>query len=258
MGLPDFRIVDLIDIVLFAFLVYYIYRLVKGTAAINIFIGIIIFLVIYQITVTLEMKLLGLTLGAFVGAGFIALVVVFQQEIRRFLLMIGTTNFTSRKKLLRQLKFFREDSTAQHHVVDEIVSACFTLSKTKTGALIAIKRDVSMDFAKNTGDNMDILVNAPILRSIFYKNSPLHDGAVIVEDNKITATRAILPVSNSKQIPSRFGLRHRAALGITERTNAIAVIVSEETGQVSLAHEEELETFQDENKLAEKMKTLLS
>lgn len=254
MELPEFRIIDLIDIVLFAALIFYLYRLVKGTVAINIFIGIVIIYLIYQVTVFLEMEMLSRALGAFTGAGVFALIVVFQQEIRRFLLMLGSTNFTSKRRFLRQLRIFKADVNDNDQVVKEIVTACKRMSATKTGALIAIKRDGSLDFLKNSGDSMDIMVNAPIIQSIFYKNSTLHDGAMIIEGNKITATRVILPVSDNRKIPQRFGLRHRAALGLTERSNAIAVIVSEETGQVSLVVNGEFESFEDMEELADKLK----
>jgi uncharacterized protein (TIGR00159 family) len=258
MELPEFRILDLIDIVLFAALIFYIYRLVKGTAAINIFIGIVIIYLIYQVTVFLEMEMLSRALGAFTGAGVFALIVVFQQELRRFLLMLGSTNFTSKRRFLRQLRIFNNDKDNHNNVVDEIVTACKRMSATKTGALIAIKRDGSLDFLKNSGDTMDIVVNAPIIQSIFYKNSTLHDGAMIIEDNKITATRVILPVSDNRKIPQRFGLRHRAALGLTERSNALAIIVSEETGQVSLVINGEFDSYDDMDDLSDKIKSHLA
>ncbi len=257
MELPDFRIIDLVDIVLFAALIFYLYRLVKGTAAINIFIGIVIIYLIYEITLFLKMEMLSRALGAFTGAGVFALIVVFQQELRRFLLMLGSTQFTSKRRFLRQLRFFKEETDNNKAVVDEIIKACKRMSATKTGALIAIKRDGSLDFLKNSGDTMDIVVNAPIIQSIFYKNSTLHDGAMIIEGNKITATRVILPVSDNRKIPQRFGLRHRAALGLTERSNALAIIVSEETGQVSLVIDGAFESYEDMQELATKVKNHL-
>lgn len=254
MELPDFRILDLIDILLVAALTYYLYRLVKGTPAINIFIGIVIIYIIYSITDTLQMELLSRALGAFTGAGVFALIVVFQQEIRKFLLMLGSTNFTSRSGFLKQLRFFKEDIDTDHTAVDEIVKACDAMSQTKTGALIVIKRDGSLEFVKTTGDEQDIVVNAAIIKSIFFKNAPLHDGAMIIEGNRITATRVILPVSNNRKIPQRFGLRHRAAVGITERSNAIAIAVSEETGHISLINNAEFETFENLEDLSVRIK----
>jgi uncharacterized protein (TIGR00159 family) len=258
MELPSFRIIDLIDILLVAAVVFYLYKLVKGTAALNIFIGIFIIYLIYQVTIFMKMEMLSQALGAVTGAGVVALIVVFQQEIRRFLLMLGSTHFTSRKRFFRQLRIFKEDKDNNQKVIVEIVNACKKMSATKTGALIGIKRDGSLEFVKNTGDRQDILVNSSIIQSIFYKNSTLHDGAMIVEGNKITATRVILPISENRKIPQRFGLRHRAALGLTERSSAIAIIVSEETGQISLVHDGEFETYTDTDELAKKIKTHLA
>jgi diadenylate cyclase len=180
MELPGFRIIDLIDILLVAAVVFYLYRLVKGTAALNIFIGIFIIYLIYQLTVFMKMEMLSQALGAVTGAGVVALIVVFQQEIRRFLLMLGSTQFTSRKRFFKQLRIFQEEQDNNQMVVNEIVKACEKMSLTKTGALIGIKRDGSLEFVKNTGDQQDILVNSSIIQSIFYKNSTLHDGAVII------------------------------------------------------------------------------
>jgi len=252
--LPEIRILDVIDILLVAALTFYLYRLVKGTPAINIFIGIVIIYLIYSITDTFKMVLLSRALGAFTGAGVFALIVVFQQEIRTFLLMLGSTNFTSRNGFLKQLRFFKNDAETDHTAVDEIVQACGEMSKTFTGALIVIKRDGSLDFLKKSGDEQDIVVNKTIIKSIFFKNSPLHDGAMVIEDNRITATRVILPVSDNRKIPQRFGLRHRAAVGVTERSNAIAIAVSEETGQISLINNAEFETFENLEDLSIKIK----
>jgi diadenylate cyclase len=238
----DIRIIDIIDIVLVAFLLYYLYRLVKGTVAINIFIGIVILYGIWKLTELLEMQLLSKILGGFLGVGMFALIVVFQQEIRKFLLMLGTTNFSARKKLLQRLNLFTESESQTN--IHAILGACTKMGKSHTGAIIVLQRNNSLEFVKNTGDPMNVEVNQPILESIFYKNSPLHDGALIIEDNTITATRVILPVSNEKNIPSRFGLRHRAALGITEKTDAVCLVVSEENGQISYLKEGDFVLFE--------------
>ena len=226
----EFRFLDILDIALVAILLYYIYRLIKGTAAINIFLGIAIVYLIWKLTVALKMELLSDILGKFLGGGFIALIIVFQQEIRKFLLMVGSTNFAAKKGFLKRFKFstaFKDDNSTTN--VDDLVSACDEMSKTKTGALIILQRNNNLEFVKQTGDKMQAEVNKPLLTSIFYKNSPLHDGAIIIEDNLITATRVILPVEEGVSIPDRFGLRHRAALGITLRSDAVALVVSEET-----------------------------
>ena len=248
---------DILDIVLVAVLLFYIFRLVRGTAAINIFIGIAIIYLIWKLTQALEMELLSDILGKFLGGGFIALIIVFQQEIRKFLLMVGSTNIASKKGWLKHFRLFKSELAANSHI-DEILSFCDEMSKIKTGALIVLKRNNSLEFVKMTGDEMQIQVNKPILKSIFYKNSPLHDGAVIIENNVITATRVILPIDNTVEIPSHFGLRHRAALGITIRSDAVSLVVSEESGQISYINNGAFILFEDLSELAEIIKEDLS
>lgn len=258
LDLINVRILDILDIILVAVLLYYIYKLVKGTAAINIFIGIVIIYLVWKLTQFLAMEMLSSVLGEFIGVGMFALIVVFQQEIRKFLLMIGSTNFGTRKKFLRQLKLIRDTPEETITNIEAIVKACNYMATSYTGALIVIKRNTSLDFVKTTGDFMNVEVNAPIIESIFYKNSPLHDGAMIVEGNTIVATRVILPVSNDRDIPLRFGLRHRAAIGITEKTDALVLIVSEETGQISYIKNGEFVLFKTTEELIGKIKQNLT
>ena len=253
----DIRIIDIVDIVLVAFLLYSVYNLVKGTVAINILVGIIIVYAIYIVTQLLEMALLSRILGGFLGVGMFALIVVFQQEIRKFLLMLGSTNFNARRRLFKKLNIFSGDSGLTINL-EAIVSACKKMSASNTGALIVIQRNNSLDFVKNTGDEMNLEVNQPIIESIFFKNSPLHDGALIIEENRITATRVILPVSNDRKIPLRFGLRHRAAVGITEKTDAVCLVVSEENGQISYLKDGDFVLFEDTDELLKIMKKDLS
>lgn len=229
----EFKITDVIDIVLVAALLYYVYKLVKGTVAINIFIGIVIIWALWKLTELLQMKMISSVVGGFMNIGLIALIIVFQQEIRKFLLMIGSTNFASKRNFIRHFKFLKQEAMPTDTNVDAIIGACEKMSATKTGAIIVMERTNALDFVKVTGDAMNIEVTQPILESIFFKNSPLHDGAAIIQDNFITATRVILPVSNDRNIPLRFGLRHRAAVGISEKTDAICLVVSEETGSIS-------------------------
>jgi uncharacterized protein (TIGR00159 family) len=192
-------------------------------------------------------------LGYLLSGGVIALIIVFQQEIRKFLLMIGTTNFASRRNFLKQLKFLKSEITTETDV-DTLLNACKKMSETKTGALIVLERTNSLDFLINTGDAMNAEMNEVLLESIFYKNSPLHDGATIIRDNFVVATRVVLPVSNSINIPSRFGLRHRAAFGVSEKTDAICLLVSEETGEISYIKDGGFELFIDYNDLVEKLR----
>ncbi len=225
--------VDVVDILLVALLLFYVYKLVKGTVAINIFIGIVIIYIIWKLTDALNMDVLSNILGNFISVGFFALIVVFQQEIRKFLLLIGSTNFASRRNVVRYFKFLNQNKLTSDLNISSLLKACKNMSKEKTGALIILERSNNLEFVKTSGDIADIELTSQILETIFFKNSPLHDGAIVVKNNKITATRVILPVSDSNAIPSRFGLRHRAAIGITEKTDALAVVISEQTGKVS-------------------------
>ncbi|MCG2459711.1 diadenylate cyclase CdaA [Flavobacteriaceae bacterium F89] len=250
----DFRITDLIDIILVAVLLYYIYKLVRGTVAINIFIGIVIVWGFWKLTELLDMKMISSMVGGFMQVGLIALIIVFQQEIRKFLLMIGSSNFATKKGFIRHFKFLKQEGLSTETNIEAILSACEKMASTKTGAIIVIQRNNSLDFVKSSGDKMNIEVNQPILESIFYKNSPLHDGATVIEDNYIVATRVILPVSNERTIPLRFGLRHRAAVGISEKTDALVVVVSEETGQISYVKNGEFILFKDTTELSSLMK----
>jgi|TARA_B100001093_G_scaffold11960_1_gene11087 uncharacterized protein (TIGR00159 family) len=229
----DFTFVDLIDILLVALLLFYAYRLVKGTVAINIFIGIVIFYVIWKLTDILNLDVLSNILGKFISVGFFALIVVFQQEIRKFLLLIGSTNFASRRNVIRYFKFLNQDQESLKIDLTALLSACNKMANEKTGAIIVFERENNLDFLKSTGDEANIEISAQILETIFFKNSPLHDGAIIVNNNFIKATRVVLPVSESTSIPTRFGLRHRAAIGISEKTDAVVLVISEQTGKIS-------------------------
>ncbi len=245
----DFTVLDVLDIVLVAVLLYYVYKLLKGTVAINIFIGIALVVLIWKITQALQMEMLSGLLGALISLGAIAVLIVFQPEVRKFLLMIGSTNFTSKRNFLKQIKFLKTEIHTNMDV-ESIVSACEAMSATKTGMLIVLERTHNLDFVKSTGDTMNIEVNQPVLESIFFKNSPLHDGAIIIKENFIVATRIILPISK-KNLPPRFGLRHRAAIGITEKTDALCLIVSEQTGKMSYIKDGEFVLFNDNNHLIE-------
>jgi len=251
--LLNFTVLDVIDIILVALLLYYVYKLIKGTVAINIFVGIVIIYLIFLLVDALQMKMLTKILGGFMSVGLIALIVVFQPEIRKFLLMIGSTNIGSKSGLTKRLHFLR--TQAIHETKTEtVIAACVKMGSSKTGALIVLERNNNLDFLVSTGDEMNIKVTQPILESIFFKNSPLHDGAIIIANNVIKATRVILPVNNEKNIPERFGLRHRAAIGITEKTDALAIVVSEETGQISYIKNGEFIMYKNTEELIEKIK----
>lgn len=250
----DFKITDILDIILVAVLLYYIYKLVRGSVAINIFIGIVIVWAFWKLTELLGMEMISSIVGAFMQVGLIALIIVFQQEIRKFLLMIGSTNFANKRNFVKHFTFLKQEGLTTNINVDAILSACEKMALSKTGAIIVIERNNSLDFIKSSGDTMSVEVNQPIIESIFYKNSPLHDGAAVITDNYIVATRVILPVSNERNIPLRFGLRHRAAVGITEKTDALTLVVSEETGAISYIKNGEFVLFDNINKLGAMLK----
>lgn len=253
----DFKIIDIVDIILVAGLLYYAYKLVRGTAAINIFIGIVVVYLLWKLTLALQMKMVSSIIGGFMNIGLIALIVVFQQEIRKFLLMIGSTNFTGRKRFFRNFKFLKHDELNTETNIDAIIAACEKMSTTRTGAILVIERSNNLDFVKYSGDKMNIEITQPIIESIFYKNSPLHDGAAIIQGNYIVATRVILPVSNERNIPQRFGLRHRAAVGISEKTDALVLVVSEETGQISYIKNGEFVLYENLDALSIMLKKAL-
>ena len=237
LGFLSIRLLDIIDILLVAFLLYKIYELLKGTSAMNVFIGIVAIYILWWLFVKVfEMQLLGAILGQVMSVGVLALIIVFQQEVRRFLILLGSNSIIGKnvipKKIFSWSSNAAEASTLN---VTPIVKACSSMAKTKTGALIIVARTTDMKFYESTGDLMDADVSKRLLESIFFKNSPMHDGAVIIENNKIKAARCVLPVTENTELPAHYGMRHRAALGITEQSDAIAIIVSEETGQISMA-----------------------
>ena len=250
----EFKITDFIDIILVALLLYYVYKLVKGTVAINIFIGIVIVWALWKLTELLQMKMISSMVGGFMNIGLIALIIVFQQEIRKFLLMIGSTNFASKRNFVKHFNFLRQEALPTETNIDAVVNACEKMAQSKTGAILVIERNNNLDFVMSSGDKMNIKITQPIIESIFYKNSPLHDGAAVIQDNYITATRVILPVSNERNIPLRYGLRHRAAVGITEKTDALCLVVSEETGLISYIKNGEFVSYKNPKELIEVIK----
>jgi diadenylate cyclase len=235
-GLFSLRVVDIIDIILFAILLYEIYNLVKGTAAIRIFIGIIAIYLIWKVVKAFQMQLLTEILGQFISVGVIALIVVFQPEIRQFLLMVGNTKIIKNQRKRFLFWRFKIDNPVNLNI-DKIVKACQKMAETRTGALIVIAQQNELVQYIATGQAVDAKISEVILETIFFKNSPLHDGAVIIIGGQVRAARCILPVSNKATIPPFYGLRHRAAVGITEKSDAIAIIVSEERGDITYAYE---------------------
>ena len=228
---------DIIDILLVAFLLYKIYKLMKSSGSINVFIGILVFIGIWIIvSQVLQMRLLGSIFDKLVSVGVIALIILFQDEIRHFLLTLGSRYRTN--SLFRFLKGNKNQNTQKEEIMP-IVMACLNMSKKKVGALIVIEKNFPLDDIARTGDIINADINQRLIENIFFKNSPLHDGAMIISHKRIRAAGCILPVSHNLNIPKELGLRHRAALGISQETDAIAIIVSEETGGISIAYKGE-------------------
>lgn len=216
-------------------MLYYIYRLMKESRSLNVFIGIIVFVVVWLfVSQVIEMRLLGSIMDKLVSVGVIGLIVLFQEEIRKFLYSLGT-----HQRMRSIFKLFAnksgEDIEEDKETIMAIVLACMDMSKNKVGALIVIERAIPLDDIVNTGDLIDARINQRLIENIFFKNSPLHDGAMIISKKRIKSAGCILPVSHSLDIPKDLGLRHRAAMGISQDSDAIAVIVSEETGRISVA-----------------------
>ena len=227
------RIWDILDILLVGILFYGLYYLVRGTTAIKIFFGIIAIIIGLKIVTLLHMELLSYILGAFVNVGFIALIIIFQPEIRRFLLGIGNTKIAETfKNFIAGLGFHvREESDFD---LTPICEACASMSQDKVGALILLTQENNLNEIVDTGVKIDALISKPLLENIFFKNSPLHDGAMVITNNKIEAARCILPITQNTHLPGSYGLRHRAGIGITENSDCIAIVVSEETGSIRI------------------------
>ena len=195
------------------------------------------------------MDVLSNILGNFISVGFFALIVVFQQEIRKFLLLIGSPNFATRRNIIKYFNFLNQNTDDKKFNVELFLNDCYSMSKKKTGAIIVFERNNNLEFLITSGNNVNIKLSPQILETIFFKNNPLHDGAVLIRSNYIVATRFVLPVSESSSIPARFGLRHRAAIGVTEKTDALAIVISEQTGEISYVKDGVIANFKKQTEL---------
>jgi diadenylate cyclase len=250
-----FTLSDALDIFLVSILLYQVFKLVRGTAAINIFYGVLSFYLIYILVRAFDLRLLTTIFSRFIDVGIIAIIVVFQQELRRFLIMLGTNNIFN-KKAWNVFRATRDINLTDEDLINQISDACFEMSKSKTGALLVMEQKNPLDYVIETGEKLKSEVTKSLLISIFYKNSPLHDGAVIIRDNKIIAARCILPVTDRTNIPSSYGMRHRAALGISENTDSIAITVSEQTGNIAIIQKGEIYKDLDKTKFNQIMNEL--
>jgi uncharacterized protein (TIGR00159 family) len=237
MGFIHIGITDIIDIFAVAILMYYLYRMAKKTNALNILVGIIIIFLVWELTRALNMELLSSILGSVLGVGVIALIVVFQPEIRQFLQTLGLSRNKRSNRLFA--KIFNLAQQDQKIDITPIVKAATDMAASKTGALIVIQQSNDLTLIADSGIALDAQVSAPILENIFFKNAPLHDGAVVIKENRIVAAKCVLPSTRSN-VPKSYGMRHRAALGMSEVSDAIIIAVSEETGGISIAQDSEI------------------
>ena len=225
---------DLADVLLVALLLYQVYKLIRGSIAVNIFLGIIALYLTYLMVRAAQMELLATLLGQFMGVGVLAMIILFQPEIRKFLLVIGRGTEFNRGQFFRSLTNWQDDYDVAFDL-GEVMEAVETLKATRTGALMVFSRDSEMKFYAQTGDVLDARASKRLLLSIFNKNSPLHDGAVILYNGRVRAARCVLPVSENDHLPAHFGMRHRSAVGMSEVTDTLVLAVSEETGRLILA-----------------------
>ena len=234
-GFLEVRLIDIIDILFVSFLLYNVYRLLRGSVAIRIFFGFLILYIFYLIVRASEMELLTNILGQFMGVGVLAVIILFQKEIRRFLLFLGKTNYFQDQKIFDiVLPFFTNQKIGKwKNLISVITETCKTISENKNGGLIVVSKDSDLKFYAESGEILNAEISKRLLLSIFNKKGPLHDGAVIIHGEKIIAARCILPVSDSDRLPINFGLRHRAAFGISEDTDSFSIVISEESNQIS-------------------------
>ena len=234
-GFLEVRLIDIIDILFVSFLLYNVYRLLRGSVAIRIFFGFLILYIFYLVVRASEMELLTNILGQFMGVGVLAVIILFQKEIRRFLLFLGKTNYFQDQKIFDiVLPFFTNQKIGKwKNLISVITETCKTISENKNGGLIVVSKDSDLKFYAESGEILNAEISKRLLLSIFNKKGPLHDGAVIIHGEKIIAARCILPVSDSDRLPINFGLRHRAAFGISEDTDSFSIVISEESNQIS-------------------------
>ena len=239
----DISFIDVLDVLMVGLLIYWLIRVVRGTSAVNIFLGILLLYVIWIASRALGMKLLSFIMGQVLGVGVVALLVIFQPEIRRFLLRISSSTTAAQQGVFKKL--FRQSRTGgmAPGELEELTAACRKMSETKTGALIVLRHGSALGDILDTGDEIDARINRRLIENIFFKNSPLHDGAMVITANRILAARCTLPITQRQDIPAHYGMRHRAAIGMSEVSDASVIVVSEETGDISFVSDGQIQTM---------------
>jgi len=257
-GFLPVSLLDVLDVLIVGYLMYQIYKLLRGTIAFNIFIGLLTMYVLWWLVGRLGMDLFFAVLDQFVSVGIILILIIFQPEVRRYLLFLGNTTLRQRSNVLGRILDRNLDVSEGRDVQKRIIrETLLRFARRKTGALIVLSREASLEGLVNSGVVLDAVLSEGVLESIFNKNSPLHDGAVILEKSRIERASAILPVSENPDLPTTVGLRHRAAVGITERADVAAFVVSEETGRISFAYDGELSQRLDEEQIEQLLDTHL-
>lgn len=258
-GFLPFGILDLLDILLVSFLLFKLYELVRGTIAIRIFFGVLSIYLVWLTVTALEMELMSQIFRQFINVGVIALIIVFQQEIRRFLLAIGNSaffrNIGAQGGLWTYLGKPAQKIGTNLHALSEAV---YNMASSRTGALIVIERNADLQSIIDNGRKINADMNAALLESIFFKNSPLHDGAVIMRSNRIVAASCMLPLTQKNKLPKTYGMRHKAAIGVTEEFDVVAIVVSEENGKIAIAHSGLIDVPKDKNGFRDRLQELLS
>lgn len=244
----DVTIMDVVDVVLVAFLLYYVYRVMKDSGSLNVFLGILVFVFLWVlVSKMLQMRLLGSIFDQLMSVGTLALVIIFHEEIRNFFRSLG-----SQRHFRYLSRFFsRNKSGEMLNDVMPIVLACNNMAQQKVGALIVVERSNSLDDIVKTGEVINSDISQRLIEAVFFKNAPLHDGAMVVQNGRIVAAQCILPVSHNLNISKKLGLRHRSAIGVTETYDAVAIVVSEESGTISAAIGGKLMQNLDARKLEE-------
>ncbi|MBP5218341.1 MAG: diadenylate cyclase CdaA [Bacteroidales bacterium] len=249
-GFLNLSFADIVDILMVAALIYFVFRWIRGSSAMNIFLAIILLFVLRVVVAAFNMKLMSAILGTFIDVGVLALIIIFQPEVRHFLMRLGSRYGVARKgKAFLARLLGNKEQKMGNETVNEIAEACRSMSAAKTGALIVLPRKDSLEYIAETGDEVDAKVSRRLIMNIFFKNSPLHDGAMIIERDRIAAARCTLPITQRTNIPPSYGMRHKAAIGITEETDADVIVVSEETGGISFVRGGELTRIGNINEL---------
>ena len=249
-GFLNLSFMDIVDILLVATVIFFVFRWIKGSSSMYIFVAIIGLFLLRIIAEALNMKLMAALMKTVLDVGVLALIVIFQPEIRRFLMSLGRRyNPTSRGRRFLNKILGLKDTRLDIEVIKEITEACRIMSRDKTGALIVIPQKASLSYIVETGDKVDAVVNRRLIMNIFFKNSPLHDGAMVISDGRIVAARCTLPITKRDDIPAQYGMRHKAAIGMSEESDARIIVVSEETGAVSFVQNGHIETIESFNRL---------